>query len=250
MWTPCSALWALPALTLTHTHTAGGCQISSYSSWGRRAMPRLHGTDDPGARLPARSATPGGRGAGPGRQPPASAASSSPHTSPSPAWGPGARPGARAGPRPHNGGCVSGQQRRPAPGGRAVGPPLARHHAVNAHRGAAEVCCRQADRLGRLVSGTPGRAGVMMSLQSGAGSQASLWGLLPIITPAQHSCLPTLLAESRAPGITPRNTGARPGVTKQARSPGQSQPVTPDWRGVGHRVQAASHEPASRQVPL
>lgn len=40
----------------------------------------------------------------------------------------------------------------------------------------------------------------MMSLQSGVGSQASLWGLLPIIAPAQHSCLPTLLPEARAPG--------------------------------------------------
>lgn len=76
----------------------------------------------------------------------------------------------------------------------------------------------------------------MMSLQSGVGSQASLWGLLPIIAPAQHSCLPTLLPEARAPGIARRNTRARPGVTTQARSPGQSQPVTPDWRGVGRAV--------------
>lgn len=79
---PHAQLCGVSQLSHSHTLTRSVAARSAPVVLGDD-VPPLHGTDDPGAWLPARLRTPGGRGAGPERRPPASAASSSPARPPS-----------------------------------------------------------------------------------------------------------------------------------------------------------------------
>ena len=198
---------------------------------------------------------------------------------PPPAWGPGARPGAqRSILRPHNGGCVSGQQHRPDQGGRG---PRASLCTSGEGGHPAEVCgCWVAGRagessqarLGPLKAQQPpglkdGWGGArMMSPQVGGLSPP--WGAGPPPGPAvsqrpgpsTHAC--AALPDTRTPVPAPAWPRASPcgtpstSLESPTRHAALARATLSSLMRVGRRAQTAGipHEPARgrclfRQAP-